>query len=80
MAELTRRSELPFYCFQDGQPKAKKKVKRGQPNVSQTMKLWLYQLMPAGRNGDRNGGRKGRTRTEQTIKVSNLSEREQELT
>lgn len=31
---LIFRSELPFYCFPDGHPKAKKKGKRGQQNVS----------------------------------------------
>jgi hypothetical protein len=28
------RSELPFYCFPDGQPKSKKKAKRSQQPVS----------------------------------------------
>jgi hypothetical protein len=32
--KLTSRSELPFYCFADGQPKAKRKAKRGPQNVS----------------------------------------------
>mgnify|MGYP006876478430 CR=1 FL=1 len=31
---LIHSSQLPFYCFPDGQPKPKKKGKRGQQNVS----------------------------------------------
>lgn len=42
------RSDLPYYCFPDGQPKPKKKTKRGQTNVCQMCFALALKLTSSG--------------------------------